>query len=309
MRVTAQLVDTASGAHLWAEHYDRDLADIFAILAHRRIVAVLRLKLSGVERKRLGRAGTASLEAHDCLLRGLTRFWDYTRESSEEAQAFFSRALELDPGYATAHAWLARTLAFRWTQLWDPADETLDRAFEHARAAVSLDEDLPFALSVLGWVHLWRKEPEAAIAAGWRAVAIDPNNADAHHFLSLSLSSVGRGEEALHYTETALRLNPFPSAFYMFALGSALFVLEQYDKAIAAFGRGVELTEVFAPNHYFLCLTYTLLGREEEARLERDRLLALTGGRTPVVQRIMIDEELRQRINDLEKLAGLAGET
>ena len=123
------------------------------------------------------------------------------------------------------------------------------------------------------------------------------------------MSSVGRGEEALHYTETALRLNPFPSAFYMFALGSALFVLEQYDKAIAAFGRGVELTEVFAPNHYFLCLTYTLLGREEEARLERDRLLALTGGRTPVVQRIMIDEELRQRINDLEKLAGLAGET
>ena len=309
VRVTAQLVDTGSGAHLWAEHYDRELADIFAIQDEvtRRIVAI-RLKLTGPELERLGRGGTTSLEAHDYLLRGLTRFWVYTPESSEEAQALFSQALELDPGYATAHAWLARTLAFRWTQLWDPADETLDRAYEHARAAVSLDEDLPFALSVLGWVHLWRKEPEAAIAAGWRAVAIDPNNADAHHFLSLSLSAVGRGEEALHYTETAMRLNPFPSAFYMFAHGMALFVLEQYDKAIAAFNQGIELTEVFAPNHWFLCLIYTLLGREEEARFERERLLALTGGRRPVVQRIMIDEELRLRTEDLEKLAGLAGE-
>ncbi|MGQ0657768.1 MAG: tetratricopeptide repeat protein, partial [Chromatiales bacterium] len=308
VRITTQLVDTTSDAYLWAERYDRELKDIFAVQddVTRRIVAVLQVKLSGTEQERIGHEGTVSIEAHDALLRGLERFWVYTPASVEEARALLAKAIELDPRYAFAHACLARTLAFQWIFFLDPRDETLERAFECARTAVDLDPQTPSAYSVLCWVQLWRKQGEAAIAAGWRAVALDPNNADAYLFLSMTLAAAGRGEEALHSIETGMRLNPHPSAFYQFALGFCYFVLEEYDKAIAAFKRGTGLTDVFIPNHFWLCVVYTLLEREEEARIEREKVLALSGGRKPAVQGIWLDEDLRLREQGLIQLAGLA---
>ena len=307
VRITAQLVDSKTGAHLWAEHYDRELKEIFAVQddVTRRIVAVLQVKLAGDEAERIGHEGTVSTEAHDALLRGLERFWVYTQESVEEARALFAKAIELDPRYAFAHVWLARTLAIQWIFLWDARAETLERAFEHARMAVDLDPQMPFAYSVLGWVQLWRKQEEASIAAGLRAVALDPNNADAHLFLSMTLAAAARAEEGLHYIEKGIRLNPHPSAFYQLSLGLCYFVLEEYDKAIAAFKRGTGLTDVFIPNHFWLCLTYTLLGREEDAGVERDKVLTLSGGRKPVVQEIGLDEDLDLRIRGLTQLAGL----
>lgn len=307
VRISAQLIDTVTGAHVWAERYDRDLKDIFAVQddVTRRIVAVLQIKLSGTEAQRIGHVGTSSLEAHDVLLHGLERFWVYSRESVEQARALFAKAVELDAAYPTAHVWLARTLVFQWIMLWDPRPKTLDQAFEHTRLAVDLDERLPMAHSMLCWVQLWRKQGEAAIAAGWRAIALDPNNADAYLFLSFSLFAADRGEEALHCIETGMRLNPHPSAVYYNGLGLCYFVLEDYDKAIAAFRRSAELTDVFIPCHFQLCMIYTLLGRDEDARVERDKVLGLTGGRKPVIQAIWLDEDLRLRMHGLAQLAGL----
>lgn len=307
VRITAQLIDTASDAHLWAERYDRELKDIFAVQddVTRRIVAVLQVKLAGGEAERVGHAGTASTDAHDAMLRGLERFWVYTEGPVAEARALFAQAVELDPRYAFAHAWLARTLTYQWISFWDPRAETLERAFEHARMAVDLDPNMPYAHSVLGWVQLWRMQEEAAITAGRRAVALDPNNADAHLFLTMTLAAAGRGEEALPYIQKGMRLNPYPSAFYQQALGVCHFVMEHYDQAIAAFRRGIELSEVFVPNHFFLCIIYTLLNRSEEARAERERILAITGGRTPVLQKIWLDEDLRLQWTGLLQLAGL----
>ncbi len=308
VRITGQLIDASSGAHLWAERYDRELKDIFAVQddVTRRIVAVLQMKLASNEAERFGHVGTVSIEAHDALLRGLERFWVYTQESTGEALALFAKAVELDPRYAFAHAWLARTLAFQWIFFWDPRDEILERAFEHARTAVDFDPQMPFAYSVLGWVQLWRKQGEASIAAGWRAVALDPNNADAHLFLSMTLMAAGRGEEALHYIEKGMRLNPHPSTFYQLALGQCYFVMEEYDKAIAAYKRGAELTDAFIPNHFWLCVIYTLLERPDEARIEREKILALTAEHRPVIQEIWLDEDLRLRMLGLMQLAGLA---
>ncbi|MGH8744485.1 MAG: tetratricopeptide repeat protein [Burkholderiales bacterium] len=307
VRITAQLVDNKTGSHLWAEHYDRELKEIFAVQddVTRRIVAALKVKLAGDEAERFGHQGPANIEAHDVLLRGLERFWVYTRESAEEAQILFAKAIELDPRYAFAHAWLARTLAFKWIFFWDPSAEILERAFEHARMAVNLDPQMPFANSVLGWVQLWRKQEEASVAAGWRAVALDPNNADAHLFLSMTLVAAARGEEALHCIEKGMRLNPHPSAFYQLAQGLCYFVLEDYDKAIAAFKRGIELTDAFIPNHFWLYLTYTLLDREEGARFEREKVLALSDSRRPVIQDMWLDEDMRLRVHGLMHLAGL----
>jgi tetratricopeptide (TPR) repeat protein len=168
---------------------------------------------------------------------------------------------------------------------------------------VDLDPKAPHAQAVLCWVQLWRKQGEAAIAAGWRAVHLDPNNADAYFFLSFALAVSERGEEALHNVVKAMRLTPHPSAFYQTALGLCYFVLEEYELAIAACKRGVEVTDGSIPNHYWLCLIYTLLGREQEARVEREKLMELSGGRKPVIQHIWLNEDLGFRMHGLQPSA------
>jgi adenylate cyclase len=307
VRITVQLIDAASGAHLWAERYDRELKDIFAVQddVTQRIVNVLQVKFAAAEQERICHVGTANVEAHDSLLRGLERFWMFTPESTREASEHVVRAVELDPGYAAGHAWLARVLMFRWIMMLDPGPETLERAFNHIRLAVDLDPKAPHTQAVLCWVQLWRKQGEAAIAAGWRAVALDPNNADAHLFLAYALAVSGRGEEALHNIVKGMRLNPHPSATYHCALSLCYIALEEYDLAIAACKRGIEVTDVFIPNHYLLCLIYTLLGRDEEARVEREKLMELTGGRKPVIQLVWLDEDLRVRMDGLAQLVGI----
>jgi adenylate cyclase len=307
VRITVQLIDAASGAHLWAERYDRELKDIFAVQddVTQRIVTVLQVKFAAAEQERIGHAGTVNVEAHDCLLRGLERFWKFTPESTREASVQLACAVELDPGYAAGQAWLARVLVFRWVMLWDPNSKTLERAYDHIRLAVDLDPKAPHTQAVLCWVQLWRKQGEAAIAAGWRAVRLDPNNADAHLFLAFALAVSGRGEEAVHNIVKGMRLNPHPGAVYHLVLCLSYIVLEEYDLAIAVCKRGIEVKDVFIPNHYMLCVIYTLLGRDEEARVERDKLMELTGGRKPMIQAPWLDEDLRLRFHGVARLAGL----
>ena len=307
VRITVQLIDAASGANLWAERYDRELKDIFAVQDDviQRIVAVLQVKIAAAAHTSDDHGGTVNVEAHDCLLRGLERFWLFTPESTREASVHVARAVQLDAGYAAGHTWLARILVFRWVMLWDPNPETLERAYDHIRLAVDLDPKAPHTQAVLCWVQLWRKQGEAAIAAGWRALALDPNNADAYLFLAYALAASGRGEEALHNIVKGMRLNPHPSAAYHLALCLSYIALEDYDLAIAACKGGIELTDVFIPNHYLLCQIYTLLGRDDEARLEREKLMELTGARKLATQFIWLDEDLRLRMHALTRLAGL----
>jgi adenylate cyclase len=307
VRITTQLIDAASGTHLWAERFDRELQDIFAVEDDvvRRILTVLQVKLTDPEAGRTGHGGTRSLEAHDCLLRGLERYWLSRQECTAQARAYFARAAELDPAYAAAHAWLARALVFEWSMYWDPSADGLEKAYEHARLAVDLQPRLPQAHSMLCWVQLWRKQGEAAIAAGRRAVAMDTNDADAHVFLASALCASARGEEALHFVEKGMRLNPHPSYFYHFVLGQCYYVLEDYEKALTALKQGVALRDVFYPNHHHLCLIYTLLGREAEARAERDTLLMLTGGRKPVLRSLYLDEGVSRVVDELSRRAGI----
>jgi tetratricopeptide (TPR) repeat protein len=181
----------------------------------------------------------------------------------------------------------------------------LEEALDQARAAIDLDPRLPLAHAVLSWVQSRRGHGGAAIAAGLEAVNLDPNNADAHLFLSFALSASARGAEALRYIEKGMRLNPHPSTVYQLALGLCLLVLEDYEGAIAAFQRGVELCDVFYPNHYSLCHLYALLGRDGDARAERDKLLELTGGRRHVLRLHWLDEDLRRRCQELDRRLGL----
>jgi Flp pilus assembly protein TadD len=158
---------------------------------------------------------------------------------------------------------------------------------------------------MLGWVQCWRKQGVAAIAAGRRAVALDPNNAEAYIFLAITLAVSDRAAEGKRYVETGMRLNPHPSAFNQLALGFCQYVLGEYDAAVLTFRRGIAVSDVFIPNHVWLCVTYTVLGRNDEARFHHEKVLALTGGRKPVLQVIWLDEALRSRINVMMQRAGL----
>jgi adenylate cyclase len=201
------------------------------------------------------------------LLRGLKRFWCYTRESCAEAQHHFAQAAILDPEYAAAHAWLARTYHWQACMNWIPnSKSTMDLAVKHARRAVELDDQSSLAHAILGWVELFLGDIENTISEGRRACEVDPNSADAKLFLSLILASTGHGSEALRHIETAMLLHPHPSSFYFEALGLCYFALADYDRAIAAFWRGIEINPLFVPCHSELAITYGVCGRAEAAQ-------------------------------------------
>ncbi len=308
VRVTAQLIEAEAGGHVWSARFDRDVQDIFALQddVTRSIVKVLQIRLAPAEAGLFGHEGTASIEAHDALLRGLECHWKYAPKFIADARQHFSRAVECDPAYAAAHAWLARSMMHQWIMKWDATPGLREQAVEHARQAVALNPGLSYAMAVRGWTHLWCKEREPAIACCRQAVSLDPNNPELLNFLSMALSSAGFGEEALYYAEKARRLNPHSSPFYEFVLGQAHFVLEDYDKAIAAYRRGCELSGSFIPNHVYLCTTYALLGDEDAMREKRAQVMALAGGdKSRMIEPPWVDERLAALYEHLLQLAGL----
>ncbi|MCG3146457.1 MAG: hypothetical protein HONDAALG_04549 [Gammaproteobacteria bacterium] len=281
IRVSANLVDPSSDRCLWADRYDRDASDVFRVQDEisRNIIEALKVRLTPLESERLGYEGTGSDVAHDAVLRGLEHFWKYTSASCAEAQRHFQRAVEYDPHYAAAHAWLARTYLFQYSMNWSAEPETaLATGLGHAWRAVSLDDLLPFAHAILGWALLWSGEPKGAQAAGHRACALDPNNADAHLFLSMTLSVTDRAEDGLRCIEKGLRLNPHPSSFYFYALGLCHQMLGQYDKAIAAMERGIEINPRFMPNQASLPVLYEMTGRHDLACALVERAKAAIAG-------------------------------
>lgn len=280
VRVTVKLVDANTEAHVWSERFEGILQEIFSLQDEitLSIVKVLQVKLTPIEAELFGQEGTESIAAHDALLRGMVCHWRYAPVYVREAREHFERAVELDPNYSAAHAWLSRTLLFLWVMRWE-FDETLKhRALDHAKKAVEINDKSSYALSMLGWAHLWHKHQNESIAYCREAVATDPNNAEAQVFLSMALSCAGLGTEGLFYIEKVHRLNPHSSPHNQFVHGLAYYVLEDYDKAIIAWKRGCAMSDTFPPNYLYLCTTYALLGMEKEMLEAKERYLAIVGG-------------------------------
>lgn len=307
IRVSAQLSDTLTGRCLWTERYDRQFEDVFNLqdeITH-NVVKMLHIKLISPERDTLGHEGTVSLIAYDLLMSGLEEHWKYTPGSLEKAVSCFNLALQHDADYATAHAWLSRSLAFQWIMGWGKGEDILNSAYEHARIAVQHNQYLPYAFSVLGWVHLLRKNGPEAIANCRKGVLLDANSADGLMFLSMSLTSSGNGKEGLHYIEMAMRLAQNPSAFHLYVLGLTHYVLKNYDLAEASWQRGCEMATNFIPNHYCLCLLYALLERDEECVNKREEIHTKNGGRAGPVRSPWLDESLSKTHQALVKKAKL----
>jgi len=268
VRITAQLIDTTAGGHLWAERYDRELKDIFTLQDEitQQIVAALGVKIEQIEQERALRKDTADLNAFDCNLQGWWYFHRFTREDNEQARRMFEKAIELEPKFAHACAGLGLTYYEPWARLWSQEPQTLELAFELAKKAISLNDSLSTAYTLLSRVYSWRKQHAQAIDEQERAIALNPNNADGYTGLAETLVWAGRPEEALGLVEKAMRLNPHYPVWYLSTLGFAYSALERHEEAMATLKRALTRSPDHFGIHITLAAYYIELDQEKEAR-------------------------------------------
>jgi adenylate cyclase len=257
VRITAQLIDATTSTHVWAERYDRDLADIFALQDEmtQTIVAAIEPELSVVERDRARSKPPGNLDAWSCYQRGLWHLFRFTEEDSTEAESWFRRAISLDADFSGAYMGLATLNYYNVLfGLTDTPDETLANGFAAARTAISLDDKDAMAHWALGRVYTQMEETEAAIDELRTALAINPSFAHAHYSLGWALNLAGRAEEGVPEIDQALRLNPRDPSIWTFHTGRAigLILLHRYEEAVESARRAAR-----EPAANFL--TYTTL--------------------------------------------------
>jgi adenylate cyclase len=278
VRITAQLIDAATGHHLWAERFDRDLADIFEVQDEvtSRIVATLAGKLAESERRRARSGQTENLEAYDCVLRGRELWERFTPETNREARRLYEKAIELDPDYARAYASLAWTYLVEHAERWvGPEDQPLERALELARRGVRVNPASHSNHLALGQVCLSKGLHDEALEALETAIALNPNDADGYVFLAQALNRAGRPDEAINLVERAQRLNPAAPHWYTWNLGIAYYLARRYEDAVAALRRGRPLG---AMAYRWLAASYAQLGREQDANAAAEEYLKRTPG-------------------------------
>jgi adenylate cyclase len=278
VRITAQLIEATTGHHVWAESYDRNLSDIFALQDEvtQKIVLALKVKLTTEEQTLFQRAPTNNLEAYDYYLRGVDYYWRFTKETNMQARQMYEKAIELDPQYAAAYASLGATYTVEWIWQWSQDPQTLERAFALTQKAIALDDSLPIAHSWLGWVYMFKKQYERAIAEGEQALTLAPNDAEGHVNLGTILNLAGRPEEAIRLVEKAIRLNPRYPAHYLVTLGQAYTLTRQYEEAIAILKRATTRNPNFLAAYVFLAVVYSESSREEEARAAAVEILRIS---------------------------------
>jgi adenylate cyclase len=310
VRITAQLVDATTEGHLWAERYDRDLKDIFALQDEvtQKIVSTLAIKLTEDERKRLVRKYTDNMQAYDFYLQGVEYQNRFTKEANIQARQMFERAIDQDPGFAIAYTALGFTYFHDWTFGWSTDTQSLDHAFELAQKTLDLEDSLPLGRHLLGKVYLWKKQYEKAITELEKAITLSPNYADHLVGLGYILNFAGRPKESIGLVKKAMRLNPIYPAFYLWELGHAYFLTDRYEEATETLNRILDRNLDFMPAHLLLAASYSKLEREEEAQAEVAEVEKLSPQVSLVGLRQRLpykDQEVLERLYDSMRKAGL----
>jgi adenylate cyclase len=274
IRISAQLIDVATGAHRWAEHYDRTLEDVFAVQDDvvRTIVAILAAHVRQAETERLRAKPPNSWQAYDCYLQAVQASASFSSTLNEahieEARRLLQQSLAIDPNYARSYAGLAGTDVSAWhnptaEDFLKPA--VLDRAHDFARKAVQLDRNLPLAHAALGWVLVYKHQHAASIAAFEKAVSLNPNYVDWR--FGVALIRAGDSKRAIEVVHAYMRLDPFYVPFASFVLGYAHLMLKQYSQALSL-PRDYVAQVPSARGRVLLAATLAGLGHLEEARAE-----------------------------------------
>ncbi|MCF8468365.1 MAG: adenylate/guanylate cyclase domain-containing protein [Sneathiella sp.] len=268
MRINAQLIDGRHGGHVWAERFDRNLEDIFAVQDEvtREIVAALKVELTPKEKDQRGNVGKVNPEAYDYFYRGRTCMFNFNAESSIEARRMFAKAIAIDPGMVAAYAMTAISLSTDYLNNWNGATlETIGEALAIAEKARDIDGNAPIAHIAASICLTWLKRPLEAEAAARKAIDLDPNLAQGYSALGQTLDFAGRHAEAVDAFQRALRLDP-QFDIVLNLLGRAQVSLGHYDEAEANFRRRLIRSPRTDTTRAYLAALLGETGRTGEAR-------------------------------------------
>jgi adenylate cyclase len=260
VRVTVQLIDAETDRHVWAERYDRDLEDIFAIQDEmtRAIVATLPGRVEAATHDRANRKPTDSMAAYECVLAAKVRHHRSTREDNAEAQRLLARALALDPNYAHAHAWKACVLGQTWVYDWcADRDAVFQQVAAELEITLALDDNDSDVHRILAALNLNRDDHDKAAYHQERALALNPNYDLVVVQQGELLTWLGRPEEGIDWIKKAMRLNPCHPERFWSHLGRAFYCAEKYANAAEAFSR---ITRPDYTHHAFLAATLAQMG-------------------------------------------------
>jgi adenylate cyclase len=278
LRVTVQLIDTASDAHIWAERFDRKLDDVFAIQDEitSSIVATLPGRLEAAQQDQVARMKPSSMAAYECVLAAKVLHHRSTREDNAEAQKLIARALELDPDYAHARAWRGCILGQSWGYGWCADKEaTFNEVVFELDKALALDDSDADVHRILAAVAITRNDMTRARFHQDRALVLNPNYDLVVVQMGELFTWLGRSEEGVEWIRKAMKLNPHHPARFWSHLGKAYFVGRQYGPAIEAF---MHLTAMDAQQHAFVAACYGWLGDRTAAVAHVARVRELDPG-------------------------------
>jgi TolB-like protein/cytochrome c-type biogenesis protein CcmH/NrfG len=270
VRITAQLNDVATGSHIWAERYDRELASVFAVQDEitQAIVAAIEPQLYAAENFRATRKPPDSLDAWDLVMRALSHYWRVTRQDNVVAQALLEKATVIDPNYGQAHGLLAASHTFSAHMGWEDRQAAAPLAARAAQAAILADNEDPWAHHALGSVHLFTGRTDDALAEFEQALQLNPNFSPAQGFYGLALTYVGRWQEGDLAARRALRLSPRDpfAAIYCGIAAYARFVGRDYEEAIRLSREGIRLRGDFVGAHRVLTAAAAMAGQIDAAK-------------------------------------------
>ena len=284
VRITVQLIDALTGHHLWAERYDRDLKDLFALQDE------VTLKILVATQVRLAGGNVASAEKYaekyyrgkqglDCYLK-LTEargvFNRYNIESSNLARRMVEEAIAMCPENPDVYYILA-SIYNRDFLLGDTKSprETIEKGIEMAQKAIAMDDSLARSHMVLCVLYIQKREYDKAISEGERSVALDPSGAVELSNLASSLYMAGRAEEAIPLFQRAIRLSPFGPSYVYREFGVALRLTGRFEEAVSALKKAIQIAPDNINAHISLASTYSMMGRESEARAEAAEVLRI----------------------------------
>ena len=273
LRITAQLIDATTGNHLWAERYDREMKDTFAIqdeITMKIVTSFIELTESQAFQPR-GKY-PSNLQAYLRYLEGAGHFY---ANKFGDAMKSFEEALRLDPNFPPTFFWMA------WVNimnvLYGPSatrGRSLEKAFEFAEKAKALDDKYWGGPSALGTAYLLKRDYDKALFEGKLSTELAPNSSGAATFYGWTLRSVGRYEEALKECERALRIDPL-NFYPMFHMGSTYLMMRRFDESIAVCKKAVERNPRSVATHIVLAMAYSSLGKMEEAHEAASQVLKL----------------------------------
>jgi adenylate cyclase len=278
LRVTAQLIDAIKGYHLWAERWDRELKDIFAIQDDitMKIATALQVELTKGERARIIAKGTNNLDAYLKALEANENVIRFNRENNELARQLAEEAIDIDPQYAFAYAILGKTHMFDvWLGTSRSPKKSISQAMKLVQKAIDIDESLGAAYGLLGFLYTMTRQHEKGIMEAKKAIALEPNSDLAHQALGLALRFGDRPNDAIPVIKKAIRLNPFAPSTYLFNLGLSYLFSGQYEEAIAQCKKATIREPDNLGAQLSLTVAYGLSGRDEEARATAQEVLRI----------------------------------